>query len=203
MIRFNTIVAAALLALAAGLVVPKTAMAPPPAPPPPQAIKDIQAILTPKTVFVTSQAFNGNLGGLAGADQKCQDAADDAGLPGVYKAWLSDDDETPAQRFDTLAVGPYIRTDGGTVAGGWGDLTDGTLNAAINRDENGTSVGTVSVWTATLADGSENLGACLNWTSASGDDEGEVGRSTGTDTQWTDSGEVECDNNLRLYCFEQ
>ncbi|MCG6890000.1 MAG: DUF1554 domain-containing protein, partial [Gammaproteobacteria bacterium] len=30
-----------------------------------------------KTVFVTSESFNGNLGGLKGADEKCQAQADD------------------------------------------------------------------------------------------------------------------------------
>ena len=52
-------------------------------------------------VFVTSQTFTGNLGGIAGADQKCQDLADAAGLPGIYKAWLADSDpaSAPAQPF--------------------------------------------------------------------------------------------------------
>ena len=33
-----------------------------------------------KIVFVTSETYNGALGGLAGADAKCQERADDAGL---------------------------------------------------------------------------------------------------------------------------
>ncbi len=46
-----------------------------------------------KTVFVTSAAFKGNLGGLTGADAKCQAEADGPAsiVPsGTYLAWLSD-----------------------------------------------------------------------------------------------------------------
>ena len=44
-----------------------------------------------KTVFVTSVSFKGNLGGLTGADDKCQAQADDGAsiVPsGTYLAWL-------------------------------------------------------------------------------------------------------------------
>jgi len=38
-----------------------------------------------KRVFVTSDAYKGNLGGLEGADAKCQDLAEDADLPGRWR----------------------------------------------------------------------------------------------------------------------
>jgi hypothetical protein len=44
-----------------------------------------------KTVFVTSATFKGNLGGLTGADDKCQAEADGPAsiVPsGTYMAWL-------------------------------------------------------------------------------------------------------------------
>ncbi len=42
-------------------------------------------------VFVTSESFEGDFGGLAGADQHCRDLATAAGLvmPEQYRAWLS------------------------------------------------------------------------------------------------------------------
>ncbi|MGH7801211.1 MAG: hypothetical protein ACREOW_11405 [Thermodesulfobacteriota bacterium] len=178
-------------------------MAPPPAPPPPQAIKDIQAILTPKTVFVTSQNFNGNLGGLEGADEKCQAAADTAGLAGTDMAWLSDDNESPAQRFKTLAVGAYIKTDGATVAGNWGDLTDGTLNRGIDRDEDGNDLSGLGVWTGTNVDGSKNPNNCLNWTDGSAANTGLEGLSGATNSIWTALNIPPCSNLTHLYCFEQ
>lgn len=42
-----------------------------------------------KRVFVTSTSYNGNLGGLAGADAKCNTRAAAAGLSGTYKAFLA------------------------------------------------------------------------------------------------------------------
>src|SRR3954468_8304546 len=56
----------------------------------------------PRTVFVTSQEYNGNLGGLQGADLKCRTLAMKAGLlatGSVYKAWLSDNTTSPSRRF--------------------------------------------------------------------------------------------------------
>src|SRR5207248_2675590 len=48
-------------------------------------------VMVNKRVFVTSVMYDGNLGGLAGADAKCQARATAASLSGTYKAWLSDD----------------------------------------------------------------------------------------------------------------
>src|SRR5438045_3087614 len=43
----------------------------------------------PKLVFVTSTAYVGNLGGLQGADMKCQARAAAGRLRGTFLAWLS------------------------------------------------------------------------------------------------------------------
>ena len=50
-------------------------------------------------VFVTEWEGDGNIGGLTAADSICQTEADDAGLPGTYKAWLSDSTASPSSRF--------------------------------------------------------------------------------------------------------
>ncbi len=55
-----------------------------------------------KTVFVTSASFSSNLGGLTGADDKCQAEADGPAsiVPaGTYLAWLSDGTDSPDTRF--------------------------------------------------------------------------------------------------------
>lgn len=74
----------------------------------------------PRIVFVTSQVYNGNLGGLTGADAKCQAQAAAAKLPGTYKAWLSDSNGSPSTRMTKVAA-PYVRTDGVMIAGSWSD----------------------------------------------------------------------------------
>lgn len=56
--------------------------------------------LRTKRVFVTSTTYDGNLGGLAGADAKCQARANAATLGGTWKAILGDSTITPQQRTD-------------------------------------------------------------------------------------------------------
>jgi len=53
----------------------------------------------PKFAFVTTWEGDGNIGGLAAADAICQTEAEDAELPGTYKAWLSDSSSSPSTRF--------------------------------------------------------------------------------------------------------
>ena len=71
-----------------------------------------------KTVFVTSAQFNGNLGGLTGADDKCQAEANGPAsiVPsGTYLAWLSDGTDSPDTRF-TKSAHPYMLPDGSKIA---------------------------------------------------------------------------------------
>ncbi len=92
-----------------------------------------------KTVFVTSAQFNGNLGGLEGADAKCQAEADGPAsiVPsGTYLAWLSDGTDSPDTRF-TKSAHPYILLDGTKIAENYTDLTDGSILNAINIDPTG------------------------------------------------------------------
>ena len=75
------------------------------------------AIRREKIVFVTSEIYNGALGGLAGADAKCQERADVARRSGTFKAWLSDRTASVEDRFDRSRDGAaFVRTDGVRVA---------------------------------------------------------------------------------------
>src|SRR4026208_707297 len=49
---------------------------------------------TTRIVFVTSTLKHGNPGGLGGADAICQKRALEAKLPGRYRAWISDRNES-------------------------------------------------------------------------------------------------------------
>ena len=104
-----------------------------------------------KTVFVTNRAYDGNLGGLMGADDKCQAEADDPASivpPGTYLAWLSDGFNSPDTRF-IKSVGPYILPDGTKVAEDFADLTDGSILHNIDSDPTGRRLGLQSFWTGT------------------------------------------------------
>jgi hypothetical protein len=48
------------------------------------------------TVFVSSTCHDGDLGGLEGADDICQELSRVAGPSGSFKVWLSDDSDLPS-----------------------------------------------------------------------------------------------------------
>ncbi|MET0791193.1 MAG: hypothetical protein ABW061_06690, partial [Polyangiaceae bacterium] len=112
---------------------------------------------TYKIVFVTSTRYSGKFGGVAGADVQCQARAVAANLAGVYRAWLSGPDlpSSPSARFAHSSV-PYRLLDGSLVADDWGDLTDGTLQHAIDLTELHTKLSFFAL-TFTLADGTPGL----------------------------------------------
>jgi hypothetical protein len=153
-------------------------------------------------------------GGLAGADALCQAAAEDAGLPGTFMAWLSGGLGVGVVDRFNLDGGPFVLTDGTEIAADWADLTDGTLAAPIVFDADGAEHGVVSdfpetlVITHTNADGSAAGGfaPCAAYT-ADGIEAGQ-GSAEAQDTSWSRTGDTwACDNGLSggpsLYCFEQ
>ncbi|HEU5432578.1 MAG TPA: hypothetical protein VFU81_12995 [Thermomicrobiales bacterium] len=157
----------------------------------------------PCRVFVTSTAYGGNLGGLAGADAICRQLAEAANLPGTYKAWLSDGAASPSTRF-VQSTGPYQLVNGTKIAANWTSLTDGALRAPINLTERGAAVAdSLLVWTHTQVDGAAGTTAdhCGNWGGAAGD--GGRGTATYADANWTQSGSAACNTGQRLYCFQQ
>ncbi|MCS7029533.1 MAG: hypothetical protein NZ519_12290, partial [Bacteroidia bacterium] len=91
------------------------------------------------------QLGHGPSGGYSGAlpffRVVCQQIADQKGLGGVWGPWLEDYGLPPATHLGLSSfTGNFVRLDGVVVANGWADLTDGTLDAPINVDENGATV---------------------------------------------------------------
>jgi hypothetical protein len=196
----------------------------PPPPPPPLTCGTGGDCL----VFLSSESFLGDLGGLAGADGRCQRLAKNRPdplppLPGTYNAWLSTvtgtGSESPSTRF-VKSPGPYKRVDGVTVASSWTDLTTekpgGTyLAAAITVTETGGASGSDSVWTFTRPDGTGGFSLlagdfdCNSWADDTRDHAGAVGlvSSSVTDSTWTEQNILPCDDldhgGSRLYCFQQ
>jgi hypothetical protein len=165
-------------------------------------------------VFVTHAAYTGALGGLAGADQKCTDAARATTLLAgrTFVAWLSD---THTGAVSRVAAGTkaYKRTDGAVIATSFTELTDAALGQPISLDENATALqGTIfdtSVWTATTATGQNNGDACIDWSSGDVTSNGGFGDSTSITVEWTEfggsdqPGEGSCNSEKHLYCIEK
>ncbi len=178
-----------------------------PSPPPPTC-----GAGGPCTVFLSSSTFQGNLGGLSGADAKCQALASAAGLPGTYRAWLSDATSAPSSRF-VRSTGPYRLVDGTTIALNWADLTDGSpLLATITMTETGgDDGGNSNAWSNTqpngqvLPFGAPNRADCLNWSTNANSPSAQGGFGNILDTTlWSAVPSVlACVNYLHLYCFQQ
>jgi hypothetical protein len=162
-----------------------------------------------KQVFVTSESYTGvEIGGLVGADAKCQSLARAAGIDGVYQAWLSDGTMAPVDRM--TKGGPYVLVDGSLVADDWAALVSGAIAHPINITELGEPLISAfictggEVWTNTQFDGTRrSTSSCNDWSASEG--VSFVGDSDDTDVSWTESQciNVTCAAALPLYCFEQ
>lgn len=157
-----------------------------------------------RRVFLTSIGYSGALGGLEGADGKCQELANGAMLQADFQAWLSTQDGSPSTRFgDDLFAGQYVRIDGIVVANGWEGLTSGDLQNPINVDEkkklweNG-----LGVWTNTEINGTSLSDKdCMDW--LVGLEPSVTGLSTAKDSTWTNNSDMQvCSGSKRLYCIE-
>jgi hypothetical protein len=176
---------------------------------PPEGVTDVLVYCVPPEwlpegrVFVTSQDFNGDLGGVTGADAKCQAAADAAQLGGgPWTAWISDDTEDAIDRIPNAI---YRLLDETLVATDKDDLVTlnliGFLRNPINIDEFGLERSDQLPWTGTFTDGAASGNDCNNWTDNTAEASGTVGDNNQTDFDWTNSYTRGCNQRFSLYCF--
>ncbi len=170
----------------------------------------------PKTVFVTSGTFTGDLKtqggaltGLRGADEICQAAAEQGIVPpGIYIAWLSTSAKDAKDRLPDTAT-EYLLPSGIKVADGLVDLLSCEggvcLDHEINEDATATPVPlTNEVWTGSTAGGVSGGADCAGWTSASSAATGESGNSSSLLETWAETFSSDfCDAPLSLYCFQR
>jgi hypothetical protein len=185
----------------------------PPAPAPPAGKSKM-------TFFVTSTgsgALGGNLGGLAGADKKCQDLAAAAnGGDHTWHAYLS---ITGTNAKDRIGAGPWTNQKGKVIAATVVALHNFQFvpaNADL-VDEKGVliPVGKNKILTGSKQDGTPALQTCQGWTSAAGNQQAHLGDAA-SDTsvllgaRWNDAvtnnacspqGITQGGGEGRLYCF--
>lgn len=157
--------------------------------------------------FVTSTAYDGQLGGLAGADEKCRAAATSAGLAGKYVAALAIDGLSIAERLvrpDIVPTSPsagWVRLDGRTVAGPATQIatSDHHVVFPVLFDENGVERAG-PVWSGANEDG-DSAGSsltCGDWSTTIGT--GAIGHAGGGGPLWS-FGVSSCGDKNRLLCL--
>lgn len=161
----------------------------------------------PKKIFTTKATYDGNLGGITGADSICQTTASQAGLNGVYKVWLGDDTHNPLN-YMPHNEGKYTLVDGTVIANDWQDLTDNSILASVNKDERGNLIADASnlAWTGTPIIGDTRPDKnCNNWTSRDQYQgiQGRVGMISAKNNIWFHGSAYACGYKEHLYCFEQ
>jgi hypothetical protein len=147
-----------------------------------------------RRAFVSYMGF-GATTGLAGADAICELEAMDAGLPGMFRAFLADNGATAASRF-TLSGGPWYRVDGVELTS---DLV--TLRAPIDLHADGVPVAGLA-WTgaATPTTAGDAASTCNGWTSTAVTGlTGTVGRSS---SAFFGGGAISCALGPGVYCFQ-
>ena len=164
-----------------------------------------------RTVFVTPRAYHiTDFVNATGADAICQGLAENAGLQGGFKAWLSDRTSSPNSRFIKEGF-PYKLVDGTLVANSYDDLLgyDALLNSPINLDAQGslvTGLGFGLVWSATEVDGDSTSSKlmCDDW-NYTGDDWRVANARCGDirTYSWHSGLYCDCDWASHLYCFQQ
>ncbi len=147
--------------------------------------------------FVTQALFAGDLGGLSGADQKCQQEADAAGLPGSYVALLSNG---TLNALDRLQEQPgWVRTDGRVFVSSVQSLRDRRIFYPLMLDALGNRR-SGSAHTGTDIYGQTSASRCQDWTVADGDSSMRGMVDAGNE-RWLGGNTTPCSNLAALYCF--
>lgn len=161
-----------------------------------------------RLVFITSGVFNGNLGGISGANEKCTAAGQR--IPGfeqtTFRAWISDDTHDARLELPNGTKG-YRRNDpqSTSVANNWTDLVDGSISVPIVNDENGDQIDQAAEsWTGTEGDGTATTHNCSNWLFEANDTSirGTAGKAFSTNNFWTSFFHDSCNLQKHLICIE-
>ncbi|MBI2603443.1 MAG: hypothetical protein HYW48_10355 [Deltaproteobacteria bacterium] len=158
-------------------------------------------------IFVTSYMWKGvEIGGLEGADQKCNFVAEASQKWGIWRAILSGSDHAK-DHIQFIApirnmLGTNVLTDPSLI---WS--TDSipvfSLAAPLNFDELGRP--TIAMpWTGSTPDGFAASDTCHDWTgeTTSTSESSIIGNPTLTTSKWIHAQERNCYNSGPLYCVD-
>jgi hypothetical protein len=147
-------------------------------------------IFSNNVIFVTASGSNGNLGGLVGADARCNGSSSKPqnGAPGTgktYKALLNSNNAT-------VSGTAYYRTDGLTLIA---TASNGNLVGATSL-ASAISSNSAVPWTGANND-------CSTWTASDSSSRGTTGSSSSNSSSWWSSSAAACNALRPLYCVAQ
>ena len=153
--------------------------------------------------FVTQALVPGDFGGVSVADAICQSEAQEAGLTGIYKAWLSETGVSPSSSFSVTAESIKL-VNKTLIANDSDDLMDGEISNPLNRTADGGFIYAV-VWTGTDEYGDPTNNDCSGWQDQTSSTTASIGRTNQTNYKWTNDTVITygCDKLGRFLCFEQ
>ncbi len=146
-------------------------------------------------VFVSSATYGGDLGGILGANTKCQTLATAQGFSGTWTAIL-ETSVSPMKSNLPWNWGQLRRLDGAAVATSWADLWDGSIVNPINVSET-LATQNREVWSG----GMGNNDACAGFSVNGGGWVGQGGNSTQSTAHWLHSGTYNCSEMKSIYCM--
>ena len=135
-----------------------------------------QAARPPVGFFITSSGSGtGDVGGLAGADQRCQALAKAAGAGNrTWRAYLSTNGPGAVSARDRIGAGPWYNVKGVLIAQSVADLHSdkANINNDTALDEQGRTINSQGapnrhdILTGSTTDGRPTEMTCQNWTSS-------------------------------------
>jgi hypothetical protein len=150
--------------------------------------------------FVTSVAYTGALGGVAGGDAICMQHATNAGLAGTFIAWLGVTSVSPLPRIASSRGWRLV--DDTPLADHPSDFATVSLLSPFALDEFGNDVRltTGAAWSGTFFDGSPAFDHCSDWTTSSVAVFGNVGDPALS--VFAEGNRDSCEKARPLYCLE-
>lgn len=163
--------------------------------------------LSEHRAFVTETTYQGNLGGLAGADAKCAleaaNGSQTSGVGGVWRAILSDSTTNARDRIKLTPGVPLKDTSftPTTVSNLATNLWSGMLQSTIGRTANGVASGDRNPWSGTNSMGNKWNYQCSDWTSNQFGNSASYGSVDYTNMAWIDFSSASCSHYHAIYCI--
>ncbi len=152
-----------------------------------------------KLVFLSSQTWKPNAGGVASADAVCQTEAAQASRMTTFKAALAPAGISVESRFAASSE-PRVRADGAIVAPDTANFFAATFTVShVMMDAAGVPVADDLTW---AGDPTSTTGACANWTSTTGPADAGFNDSTTRALRFRGTGQDCGLAGARLLCLE-